>query len=327
MKALRCLPVLLLFALASACGEYQSPFLPTPLAEDFLPTAVALTVEAGVTPQAPTKNPPPSSTENLETSEIPVEEDPTVTPSPALRSTQPEATAAAVTPVITPTPTSAFPDDAIEIYNPGELSKITSPFHLYAYLRPRAGSLVRIELFGEDGRLLVRQVKEYEFDSGVWANLSLDIDFEISATAEMGRLVISVEDKYGRLVAVNSIDLVLLSLGTADLNPSDSVLERILIQEPRPKALIQGQKVQVSGLARREDGTQFIAQLIDEEGKVAGLRVFGVSRTEQDPYGTFSAEIPYEVDDLTAVRLVVFESGEPVSPIRYLSSVEILLSP
>lgn len=327
MRVLRCLPVLLLFTLASACGDYQSPFLPTPLAEDYLPTAIALTVEAGVTPLPPAETPPPPDTEGMETGETPVQGDPTATPSPTLRPTLPEATPAPVTPAITPTPTPDFPEDAIEIYNPGELSKIISPFHLYAYMRPRAGRLARIELFGEDGRLLVRQIKEYEFDSGAWANLSLDIDFEISATAEMGRLVISVEDEYGRLVAVNSVDLVLLSLGTADLNPSDSVLERILIQDPRPKALIQGQQVQVSGLARREDGTQLIGQLIDEEGKVIGLRVFGVSRTEQDPYGTFSAEIPYEVDDLTAVRLVVFESGEPVSPVRYLSSVEILLSP
>jgi hypothetical protein len=39
------------------------------------------------------------------------------------------------------------------------------------------------------------------------------------------------------------------------------------------------------------------------------------------------AEVPYEVSELTAARLVVYEEGEPESDIAHLTSIEVVLAP
>jgi hypothetical protein len=121
--------------------------------------------------------------------------------------------------------------------------------------------------------------------------------------------------------------LILLSTGEQDLNPTSALLEAIVIQEPRAKALITGGKVLVSGVARPDTDLPLRVELIDNEGKVVGQRLVNVSRTSAGGYGDFAAEVPYTVSALTPVRLVVYEDGENISPMVHLSSQEIVLSP
>jgi len=327
----------LLSLLASGCLPLTNADLPTPLPPEYLSTVVALTVEAG-------KQPPSESGLTAQTPAIafPPAETPTITvalgtPTP----TPTEVTFDNSTPVFeatptpdsllfteTPTPTPEIPNAEIEIRNLGPLSKVTSPLYLYAYLPTGAGGKVRVEIYGEDNRLLARQIRVISFvPVGARAVFTTDIDFEISAAAETARLKISIDDEYGRTVALNSVPLILLSIGEADIIPPLDVLAPIIIQEPRKKKLIQGGTVLVSGLARPESDQPLMVRLITKDGREVGMRLAGVNVPENSRYGTFTVEVPYQVDRLTEVLLIVTEGASAINDVTHLTSREILLSP
>lgn len=227
----------------------------------------------------------------------------------------------------TPTAFPEIPIAGIQIFKPGDLSKVASPIEVSAYLRPGSGGQVTIELFGEDGRLLVRQIRVYDVTPGARVNLFEEVPFQISAAAEVGRLVLSMADEAGRLIAVNSIDLILLSMGDSDINPSDALLDFIYIQQPKLKTLVQGGSVLVSGLARPFIDQSLVVHLISEDGRVVGQRLVAVGERAANGYGEFGVEVSYNVGRLTPVRLTIYEVGSPISPYRYLSSLELVLGP
>jgi len=204
---------------------------------------------------------------------------------------------------------------------------VTSPIRLSGFLNRGSVGPVSVELHGEDGRVLVRQVKDYEDSPTSWASFVYELEFEISAVAEVGRLIISTRDIFGRMKAVNSVALILVSAGENDFNPPPAYYQSIIIQEPITKSLIVGGNVLVSGFARIHTNQPLMAQLIDEQGQIVGIRLLAVTPVEGSSYGSFMGEIPYKIDALTPVRLVVYEDGETISDISHLTSVEIVLGP
>jgi hypothetical protein len=220
-----------------------------------------------------------------------------------------------------------LPNDTIEIRNLGPLSRVTSPIHAWGYLKTGAGSQARIELLGEDHRLLYGETKVFNVPEGAHAVFSLDINYEITAPAEAGRLQIWVQDAEGRVTALNSVPLILLSYGEADINTPTDLLDPIVIQQPNPKALIQGGHLVVAGLARVEAGTTLLARLITPEGKQVGQRLVEVATPPEGGYGEFAAEVPYQVKEATPALLIVSQGETDLQDIIHLSSVEVLLGP
>jgi hypothetical protein len=240
----------------------------------------------------------------------------------------PTATPYTLQPPPSPTPTPGIPNAAIEIRNLGAYSKVISPLHVFTYMKPGAGSRVRIELVGEDGRILVRNVKSMDFTAtGAWAAMSLDLDFEISAAAEAAWLKISVDDEFGRTVAMNSVPLILLSVGDPDIVPPLDLLAPITIREPNKRTLIQGGKLLVTGLARPGIQDTLVARLVTARGEQVGMRVGAVESLQPGSHGEFAMEVPYQISSPTKVLLTVTASTDDLTDIIYLSSVEIILSP
>ena len=269
-----------------------------------------------------------------ETSALPASPSPAFTATP-LPSATVEIVGTTVSPTVispapktaTSTPTPEVPIADIQIFKPGDQSKIASPLSISANLKPGAKGRVSLELYGEDGRLLVRQIKAFDTPPGARVNLLADLEYGISAAAEAGRLVILVLDDAGRPSALNSVDLILLSLGEADVNPASAVNQAIIIEQPRAKSLVQGGTVLATGKALITPGEPLFIQILDGNGKVVGQRVGTVEGSDANGYGTFRVEVPYAVSQFTPVRLVAFTNGEPVSDIRQLSSTEFNLSP
>jgi hypothetical protein len=205
---------------------------------------------------------------------------------------------------------------------------VKSPLHVYLYLKPGAGGKVSIELIGEDGRLIYREIRVIDLvPVGAWATFTLDIDYEIAATAEAGRLKISVDDAAGRTVALNSVPLILLSVGDADIVPPADVLAPLIIRQPRKKALIQGGTLVASGRARLEGDGPLMVKLVTAKGGEVGFRLADVTFPEGGGYGEFAVEVPYKVSEPTPALLVVLEPGASLSDVIHLSSIEVLLSP
>ena len=313
----------------------------TPVPTEQLPTLVALTVEARrltstadqlilVTLASPTSTP-----EATPTLEIPPP--PTATPSQDQATPVPSSTVSprfTASPTVTifartlmPTPTATLPDSSIQIRIPGPMSKVTSPLVLRGSVKPGQDGRIQIELVGEDGQLLLRKVDSYPISRG-WAYLSEELDFEINGVAEIGRLQISTYDEYNRQIALESVGLILLSMGEDDLNPPLDMAEPIVIDEPRPFKLIQGGWVWVSGKARVSSQRPLIIELIDAAGKVVGYRQADVTPLEDGVYSSFGIEVPYEVKGATWVRLSVKEiSNSRIEGVLRLASIEIMLSP
>lgn len=330
--------VLLIVGLLAGCSSVGNTELPTPLPAEFMPTAVALTLEAQgvgvVTPalKASPSNPLSTATRSLQqvlATQTPGQQPETSTPTQPATPT-PTATPEPRLPPATATATLAppLPPAPVQILRVGELSKINSPLPVSLNMTSGYGKVVRVELRGEDGRLLARHLRTYSNIPWDIAKIGVDLDFGISAAAEAGRLVVSVEDPFGRLIDVNSVNLILISVGQSELNPATALWQRLIIEEPMPDALIQGGKLIISGRALPNDPDQPLrVMLVGEDGRILGQRLAGVTYEKAGGYGTYIAEVPYLVSDLTPALLVIYEEGGLISDIAHLSSAQVILAP
>lgn len=318
--------------LLSACSDPARTELATPLPPEYVPTVIALTSEAGLTAEASragsTKAPDPTEAQADIATTTPTAPPASPTPSPPDLALEPSPTPYTLPPPASSTPHPSIPNAEIEIRNLGELSRVTSPIHVYSYLRTGDDGRVLVELLGEDGRLLYRGVSVIDYaPAGGRAVFLTDIDFEIPGAAEVGHLRLSVNDEYGRTYAVNSVDLILLAIGDFEILPPKDVLSQIVIQEPTRKKLIQGDKILVSGLARVQGEQALLITILDTQGKIIGQRLAGIQVPPDGGYGPFAVEVPYNIDSLTNARITVTKSDPGLNEVTYLSSVEVMLSP
>jgi len=330
-RAVFCLTLAILAALAlGGCGELSAPALPTLMPTGFLPTAIALTAQAGAGESAAL--PPSTPAAASQTYVPPTEAPPTATTAPTAMLTGtpdgPTATPYTLPPSATPTAISELPESEIQILNLGPLSRVTSPIPLSAYLKTGGDGRVVVELLGEDRRVLFREVKNVRtVPAGSWVPLKMALDYEISAAAEAGRLQIYVADQSKRTTALSSIPLILLSIGDDDIYPPQDRLAPIVIQSPHKKALIQGGKVQVSGLVRGNPDQPLMVRLILPDGSEAGARLANVTPPEQGAYSAFEVEVPYTVSKATRALLTVSQGEAGINDVVQLASLEVMLSP
>jgi hypothetical protein len=209
---------------------------------------------------------------------------------------------------------------------------VSSPLYLEANLRSIPSGSYHVEIWleplqpGGEARLLYREVKKIIRNPVDWIYLEQPIEFELSRVSEFGQLRISIFDQYSRPVSVNSVDLILLSMGPSDLTPTGDLSEQIVIRDPTPNHLIQGGTVIVSGLVKpSEDVMQ--AQLVTHDGTVVGYSQVFLTPASDGSYVPYSFEVPYTVSAGTWVRLELCESGVRIPGIEHLSSVEVYLSP
>lgn len=187
---------------------------------------------------------------------------------------------------------------------------------------------MQLELFGEDGRLLVRKILSYSANPGARVYVITDMAFEISAVAEAARLVITTFDTFGRAVSLDSVDLILLSMGEEDINPPGDLLEPIVLREPAKNILIQGGTVKVAGLARPTGKEPLLVEMLTADGKQLGpTRLVSVSAPPDGSHAPFLVEAPYSITEPTWVRVIVSERDHRIPGTIHLSSVEVLLSP
>ena len=218
---------------------------------------------------------------------------------------------------IADTDISAINFDSLRIIAPGEGSRLISPIHLQAQI-PAETDIVRVELYGNDNRLMLRKLLRTA-DSG---QLNLELAFEVPASSERGRLVLSLEDDYGRLQELDSIQVELLTSGESQLVPSNTQ-ERLALNSPQAKTVLQGGQLPVSGLVRAPYGPLNI-QLITREGRVlTSDDVFPDST--QGETGTFTTVLAYSLQNLEWVQVRV---SLRVGGITWaVKSVEVWLEP
>lgn len=206
------------------------------------------------------------------------------------------------------------------------MSKVVAPLPVSASVRVSSSKAVYVALYGEDGRLLASQLINYAVEANTRVSVELELDFAISAVAEAARLQISTKDTYGRLTALGSTELLLLSVGQNEENPVSSILEPLVIRQPGVNTLIQGGTVTVEGLIRPQGNGLLLAQMVTADGRVVGVAQSAVAVSSGE-YVPFQIKVAYSVSALTWVRLIVEEGGGRIPGAAQLNSLEILLSP
>lgn len=300
-------------ALSTEVSTLEQPVLGLSVSAE--PVSPTITQTATLAPSE-TPIPLPTETEIV----LPTETEtvlPTNGPSPT-RTRRPT-----LTPTITPTPD--LPLSAIVLASPGQLSKVRSPIHVQAAAIPGEDGMIRVELMGEDGTLIARQVLNYAGWTGRRVSIAPIIPFELSLVAETARLTIRTVDRSGRNMFVSSSDIILLSEGENEIRPLASKYEPYILTQPYPGKIIKGGVVTIIGRARPVNSSLLHFALIDMNGEILATKEIKLPQTSS--YQNFNFDLPYHVDRDTPVRLTVSQNGERLPGIAALSSELITLRP
>ena len=290
--------LVLIFLFLVGCSPAQAS-IPTPYPDGYLPTVVALTAAALPSPTLAPALPTPTAT-------------PTFTPTPLPTATLPA----------TASPNSAPPP--IRVLSPGPMSKVISPIVLKSYVRPGGDGQIQVELLGEDGTLLARDLFNRETVLVEGAYIRLEVPFETRAAAEIGRLQISTKDEFGRPQEVYSVHLLLLSVGKNDINRSDTTLPRAVFFYPEVEEEIYGGTLPIIGEMQAYNDNIVIFELLDEAGKTLGLRTLFLEAGSREGFET---TIEYKVSEPVAARLVVRQADQGFGGRVYLHSQIVMLNP
>jgi hypothetical protein len=291
-----------LLGLVTGCAAPNQTLVPTPLPPEYLPTVIALTAEAAN--QAATGT----------AASIPTDL-PTLTPAPTRT----------LTPAVTWTAT-AFPGHevgAVQFIMPGPMSKVTSPIQFRANVIVSESEKAQVDLYGEDGRLLARELRTLPTTS-TGAFFSVKIPFEIRAAAELGRITVSTVDKEGRIAALNSVHVLLLASGESEIYPAGNPAEPVAIFNPDLEAGIFGGTVKVDGDIWPVNLQPVYVELVDPSGKVLGVRILNVSNINPQ---LFSTSVPYKIVEPIVARLVIRQSDERIPGMFYIYTQKVLLNP
>jgi hypothetical protein len=280
--------------------------VPTPFPPEYFPTVVMQTAQAAMATNL-AGTPSATPTQTLV---------PTETPTPTDTSTP--------IPTDTLTPSPSAPSAQIRILSPGPMSKVTSPMTLRIQIVSGGSELVQIDLQGEDGRLLARNLERVpSWPSGYY--FPLKIPFEVRAAAEVGRITISTKDGYGRIQAQLGTRVLLLSVGSDEITPEGDPSERAVFYEPpRKDAVAQGGVLNIEGRFLPFNDEPVILELLDPRGKAVGLRVLDFIGTDEQ---LFSTTIPYKITEPTQALLALYQDDDRLDGQTYVYTQEILLNP
>ena len=225
--------------------------------------------------------------------------------------------------------TPDFGVSVINILQPGQFSRLVSPIRILSNLQTGEDRRVQITLYGEDGRIVAeKNFTARPYDDPKNGNLITELAFEIEALAEAGRLELKVLDRYERIKALNSVNLVLLSDGANDRNYAPESAERIELQLPFPgQTEIETSPLLVSGLVRTQSNNPVDIWLVDESGATLGLAQAAVVHTSGSQIGQFIGEVSYSISEPTRVLMTLAISDSRIPGYTYIKSVDLVLNP
>jgi hypothetical protein len=297
-------------ALLSACSQSAgSGSAPTPLPPNYISTVVVLTGQAAfitASAQAPL---------------------PTETPIPA-------ETPIPTTPLPTATATfePGFTDFAqIRFISPGPMSSLISPINLQVLLVSGESQIMRIELLDESGRALQRGLERVKRDPSGGAYRKFDLSFEIRAVSERGYIRISSKDDYGRIQALNTMPVLLYSMGDNQINPPGNMIyERVMYEGLKDGDEVSGGVVNLKGRFWPFNNQPVFIELLPPDGVPISSRTIYFKGPETQPFET---TLPYKITEPTKVRLSIhqdsldFAADPDLKKFIYVHTIELMLYP
>jgi hypothetical protein len=288
--------------LLAGCVPASASPVPTLLPESLVPTIIAMTADAArATSQALT----PTATEVIPTA--------TLTAAPTV-----------MFPTQTFTPQPHIPLAQIQFLSPGPMSKFISPVQVQLLMVSGESDVIQIDLFGEDGRLLGRKTDRLNRQlSGVYRTYK--IPFEIRAAAETAWLQVSSKDKEGRMQALNSVPLVLMSAGKTETTPAGNIIyERAVFYTPKDGDTVSGGEILLEGRFWPLNMQPIFIEMILPDGTINGTRVLTMEGIDPQEFET---TLPYKVEEPTLARLSIRQMDPVLNSPIYVYTQLIWLKP
>jgi hypothetical protein len=214
------------------------------------------------------------------------------------------------------------------ILQPGDNARIVSPLILSLLTRPGEDGFIRIDLIGQDNRLIFRKLMDYRSYKSQTLLIEEKISFEIRKT-ESARLQVVLEDKKGRTTFVSSINLTLLGV-RGNENPGDPpTTPHFLIDAPDLSAPITGKTLSLKSSIKPANTNAVIVELIGEDGHTMVSRLVQIAvPNDQTARVVLNAELPFKVTSPTEARLRIRqESNSMIKGTVMLWSQKITLGP
>jgi hypothetical protein len=248
----------------------------------------------------------------------------------------PAPTDTPVAPLELPSPTPTFAPGftefaQIRFLSPGPLSSLTSPFTLQAIIAAGESGRIQVDLLGEDGRVLQRILKRLDRNpKGVFQRFELS--FEIRAVSEAGYIRISTRDEFGRIQALNTLPVLLYSIGGPQVTPPGNVIyERVMVAGLKENANFYAGEVGLEGRIWPFNDQPVVVELITRDRKPIMARILAVHGIETQPFETV---LPYRVSEPTPARLTFRQENPSLSVVDpelgklvYVYSVDVILNP
>ncbi len=228
----------------------------------------------------------------------------------------------------TPTPLPPLvnmPLEQLAIYAPGPGSQLTSGFRLNGWGGPSFNDRVLIRLLGEDGTVLSKGWRYLSVLSGNPGRFNATINFNIDHVAEEARLEISMQSWRDRQTThISTVNLTLLSTGTALIHPARRGAEKLAILSPREGKVVSGGVALVQGAGWVDSDTPLSVDIINNRGESLGSAQVELDSPAIGQLGTFSVEVPYQIPFQQWVHITVYEPSTGKIPgIIHLTSVEV----
>ncbi len=318
----RTLLTIYLLTVLTACAPADVTPLPSPTETA---TSEASLTSPTMVPPTPVKMTPtvvpstPTIQVSSPTPEVNIESTPEETdrPNPTLI---PQTTAAS-----TAIPQPSADASAIQLFGPGPQSKIVSPLNVYGYAVPGYHNKGRVDLFGEDGRLLASEVLQLN-TAYKWAYFYWPLPFTIGSAGELARLSLSTQDQYGRTTALNSVHILLLPEGESIVNPPGDLRERCILEQPITGKQYTGGVLTVSGKMLPDNDLPLKVELIGKDGSVTNSQLIPITPSGTD-FVPFRVDMPYNVIKGDFELLTVSQYDDRIGGLMYLYSQEVFLNP
>lgn len=211
------------------------------------------------------------------------------------------------------------------------MSSLVSPINLPVILVAGESEIVRVDLLGEDGRILQSGLERVQRNmAGNYR--SFDLSFEIRAVSEKGYIRISSKDDHGRIQALNTMPVLLYSIGSNQINPlGNMIYERISFDDLEDGDEIHGGVLNLIGRFWPFNDQPVFLELLLPGGEAISSRIHDFQGVDTQ---TFETTLPYKVTEPTLARLSIHQdnldlsiSDPELKKYIYVYTLEVMLYP
>jgi hypothetical protein len=236
-------------------------------------------------------------------------------------------------PTFTPTFEPGFTEFAqIRFLSPGPMSSLVSPINLQTLLVSGESEIVRIDLLGEDGRTLQRGLERVKRNPSGGNYRSFDLAYEIRAVSEKGYIRISSKDDHGRIQALNTMPVLLYSIGKNQITPVGNMMyERVMYEGLKDGDEVHGGVLNLKGRFWPFNTQPVFLELLLPDGTPISSRVLDFKGIDTE---SFETTLPYKVTEPTLVRLSIHQdnldlkiSDPDLKKYIYVHTMELMLYP